>query len=222
MSKRQAATLQRGASQPVKPADWTWITQKTHRAPNTHCQSFCHVLVNVVSRCIGGVAPELLNLGDARHHLQVSEENCRGVSLQNHLVYVRRRMLLPTRLLESVSIAWESANFCSASRTKITSVLKCSATEGFLISMYFGLQTILLCTAGCWNWRALAGQSPQYPRSDPVTISFPKTHFKQDLHSELYIQTPRFFCSSCTWGAEGPKNFTQGAEGRTKKNHGTI
>ena len=87
------------------------------------------MLVDVFSWGIGRVTPELLNLGDPGHHLQVSEENCRGVSLQNHLVYVRRRMLLPTRLLESVSIAWESANFCSASRTKITSVLIYSGNQ---------------------------------------------------------------------------------------------
>ena len=100
-----------------------------HCLIHTHRQSFCYVLVDVFSWGIGRVTPELLNLGDPGHHLQVSEENCRGVSLQNHLVYVRRRMLLPTRLLESVSIAWESANFCSASRTKITSVLIYSGNQ---------------------------------------------------------------------------------------------
>ena len=34
--------------------------------------------------------------------------------------------VLPTLLFESVNIDWESANFCSASRTKITLVFKCS------------------------------------------------------------------------------------------------
>ena len=95
-----------------------------HCLIHTHRQSFCYVLVDVFSWGIGGVTPELLNLGDPGHHLQVSEENCRGVRFENHL-FVATTMLmvvmLSTRLFESVSIALESANFCSASRTKITS-----------------------------------------------------------------------------------------------------
>ena len=66
---------------------------------------------------------------------------------------------------------------------------------------WFCLYTILLYTAGCWNWRVLAGQLPQYPWSNPATISFARTQFKQDLHHEQllapYIQNSRFCYSSC-------------------------
>ena len=111
------------------------------------------MLVNVLSGCVGGVVPQLLNLGDGGHHVQVGEENCRGVSLQNHLMCVRSRMVLPTRLFESVNIAWESANFCSASRTKITSVLDCS--DNILPLYYFTLYGWLLKLEGA-RWAVAA------------------------------------------------------------------
>ena len=183
---RQAVTLQRGASQPVKLADCTWIKRKTPPALcNQHSlwgplPCACQCTQWVLWWCRATVA-EPWGCQTPSAGLRGKLPRCRPPERPD---VHEKEVVLPTRLLESVSMAWESANFCSASRTKITSVLKCSGNmpQCFVIVMHFCLHAILLYTAGCWNWRALVGQLPQYPRSDPAPISFANTHFKRDLH----------------------------------------